>query len=60
MAFQSNLTRFAASCLALLACMPAPAATTAELLRLTDRLDQMDKLDFDQAVEKAEYLIGFG
>lgn len=57
MAFQSNLTRFAASCLALLACMPAPAATTAELLRLTDRLDQMDKLDFDQAVEKAEKCI---
>lgn len=50
MAFQSSLTRFAASCLALLACMPTPAATTAELLRLTDQLDQMD---FDQAIDKA-------
>lgn len=57
MAFQSNLTRFAASCLALLACMPAPAATTAELLRLTDRLDQMDQMDFDQAIDKANKCI---
>lgn len=54
MAFKSNLTRFAASCLALLACMPAPAATTAELLRLTDQLDQMD---FDQAIDKANKCI---
>lgn len=57
MAFQSSLTRFAASCLALLACMPAPAATTAELLRLTDQLDQMDQMDFDQAIDKANKCI---
>ena len=54
MAFKSNLTRFAASCLALLGYMPAPAATTAEILRLTDQLDQMD---FDQAIDKANKCI---
>lgn len=54
MAFQSNRTRFAASCLALLACMPASATTTDELLRLTEQLDQMD---FDQAIDKANKCI---
>lgn len=53
MAFRSILTRFAASGLVLMACMPTTAATTAELLRLTEQLDQMDKMDFEQAIEKA-------
>jgi hypothetical protein len=52
MAFRFFLTRFAVVCLVMATCS-AQAATTAELLRLTDQLDQMDKLDFEQAIAKA-------
>ncbi|MFZ4286474.1 hypothetical protein [Variovorax sp. HJSM1_2] len=34
-------------------CFAAQAATTDELLRMTEQLDQMDKLDFDQAIDRA-------
>ena len=53
MAIRLVLIRFAVSCWVFLAASLAPAATTAELLRLTDQLDQLDKMDFDQAIDKA-------
>lgn len=53
MATRFTLIRFAASCFLCLAASSVPAATTAELLRLTEQLDQLDKMDFDQAIDKA-------
>jgi hypothetical protein len=57
MAIRFFLTRFAAACLMVVAAGTAQAATTAELMRMTDQLDQMDKLDFEQAIAKADKCI---
>ncbi|WP_411884877.1 hypothetical protein [Polaromonas sp. YR568] len=56
MAIRFLLTRFAAACL-VAAAGTAQAATPAELMRLTDQLDKMDKLDFEQAIAKADKCI---
>lgn len=47
------LVQLIAVCLAVLTLVSAKAATTEELLRMTEQLDQLDKLDFDAAIEKA-------
>lgn len=50
---RSSFIRCTVASAVLLACLAAQAATTDDLLRMTDQLDQMDKLDFDQAIERA-------
>jgi hypothetical protein len=56
MAIRFFLTHLAAACL-VVAAGTAQAATPAELMRLTDQLDQMDKLDFEQSIAKADKCI---